>query len=66
MDEKERCSFAKHINGVTYVVTCQASPKATLSYEELLKQLITREAMRLKPEDDPDKSGPTGSIHQKI
>ena len=52
METEEKCSFAEYVNGVTYVVTVKASLDARLSYEDLVKKLITKEVMLIEPEDD--------------
>ena len=48
--EDKKTSFAEKIGGTTFVVNAMSSKDATQTQEELVKALISREAMSLEPD----------------
>ena len=41
------CSFVENIGGVSFIVSMKSADGAKLTHEELVKKLITKEAMAM-------------------
>ena len=48
----EKCSFAVEVAGVAYIVNEMPSEKAKKTYEELAKELIKSECMKLELDEN--------------
>lgn len=60
---EEKCSFVEEIGGTTYVVSMKQADDAKLSYEELARSLIAKEAASLVPDFSENNSD---EIHENI
>lgn len=47
MEQQEKTTFTEKYYGVTYIVNVKSADKASVSVEEYIKTLITKEALSL-------------------